>query len=71
MPRCPTRARERVAAPLAEAFAHTYWYALALTAAALVPGLLLAREEARARRRTRTAAAGGGTETPSAAVLGT
>src|SRR6185436_16552259 len=30
-------ARERVATPLAEAFAHTYWYALALTAAALIP----------------------------------
>ena len=47
----PDAARERVAVPLAEAFAHTYWYALALTAAALVPGLLRAREEARARRK--------------------
>ena len=67
----PEAARLRVADPLAEAFAHTYWYALALTAAALVPGLLLAREEARARRRERTVAAGVGTEASSAAVVGT
>ena len=34
----PDAARARVADPLAEAFAHTYWYALALTAVALDPG---------------------------------
>jgi hypothetical protein len=50
-------ARARVADPLAEAFAHTYWFALALTAVALVPALLLAREEAKTRRRERRASA--------------
>lgn len=45
-------ARARVADPLAEAFAHTYWYALALSAAALIPALLLVREERKAGRRT-------------------
>ncbi len=67
----PEAARLRVATPLAEAFAHTYWYALALTAAALIPGLLLAREEARVRRRARTAAGGVGADRPSPAVVGT
>ena len=38
-------ARTRVADPLAEAFAHTYWYALALTALALIPAIVLAYEE--------------------------
>ncbi len=44
-------ARERVAVPLAEAFAHTYWFALALTALALIPAVFLARAERRARVR--------------------
>ena len=43
-------ARARVADPLAEAFAHTYWFALGLTALALIPALVLVREEAKARR---------------------
>ena len=47
----PDAARARVADPLAEAFAHTYWYALALTAVALIPALVLVREEGKARRR--------------------
>ncbi len=47
----PDAARLRVADPLAEAFAHTYWYALALTAVALIPALLLVREERKTRRR--------------------
>jgi EmrB/QacA subfamily drug resistance transporter len=47
----PDSARLRVADPLAAAFAHTFWYALALTALALVPALLLAREEGKTRRR--------------------
>ena len=50
-------ARARVADPLAEAFAHTYWFALALTALALIPALLLVREEAKARRAEGTRAA--------------
>ncbi len=44
-------ARERVAGPLADAFAHTFWYALALSAAALIPAAILAVEERRTRRR--------------------
>ncbi len=44
-------ARTRVAAPLAEAFAHTFWYALLLSVAALVPAVLLAAAERKARRR--------------------
>ncbi len=50
-------ARLRVADPLAEAFAHTYWFALGLTALALIPALLLVREEAKARRAKGTRAA--------------
>ncbi len=67
----PDAARERVAVPLAEAFAHTYWYALALTAAALVPGVLLAREEARVRRRARAVKAPVATDAPTGAIVGT
>jgi MFS family permease len=44
-------ARERLAEPLAAAFAHTYWWALAMTALAFVPAALLARVESRARRQ--------------------
>ena len=47
----PDAARERVAAPLAEAFAHTFWYALVLSAVALIPALLLVREERKARKQ--------------------
>jgi EmrB/QacA subfamily drug resistance transporter len=47
----PEAARLRVADSLAGAFAHTFWFALALSAAALIPALLLAREERKARRR--------------------
>jgi MFS family permease len=43
-------ARERAAAPIAVAFAHTYWWAFVLTLLALVPAGLLAREERRARK---------------------
>jgi len=46
----PEPVRERVAAPIADAFAHTFWYALALTAVALIPALVLARVESKARR---------------------
>jgi hypothetical protein len=54
-------ARERVAGPLATAFAHTYWWAMAMTALALVPasGLALTERRAtRARRATGPAAEG-------------
>lgn len=51
----PDAARQKVAVPLAEAFAHTYWFALGLTALAVIPALFLARAEHRAR-----AAAGAG-----------
>ena len=56
----PDAARERVAVPLAEAFAHTYWYALALTAAALIPGAVArARGGPGAAEGTRGEGAGG------------
>jgi EmrB/QacA subfamily drug resistance transporter len=38
----PARIREHVAVPLAHAFNHTFWWAVALTAVGLVPGLVLA-----------------------------
>jgi MFS family permease len=37
----PAHIRERIAAPLAHAFAHTFWWAVALTAIGIVPGLVL------------------------------
>ena len=43
--------------PVADAFAHTFWYALALTVVALVPALVLARVESRTRRANARAAA--------------
>jgi len=43
-------ARERVAGPLAAAFAHTYWWAMAFTALALVPAAILALSERQAAR---------------------
>ena len=55
-PRAPA-ARQRLAEPLATAFAHTYWWALALTAVAFVPATVLAVTEGRERRAR--AAAGG------------
>ena len=44
-------ARARIAEPLAEAFAHTFWYALALSAVALIPAAILALEERKTSRR--------------------
>jgi hypothetical protein len=41
-------ARERVAEPLAAAFAHTYWWAMAMTALAIIPAMVLALTERRA-----------------------
>jgi EmrB/QacA subfamily drug resistance transporter len=43
-------ARARVAEPLATAFAHTYWWAMAGTALAIVPAAVLAATERRAGR---------------------
>jgi EmrB/QacA subfamily drug resistance transporter len=48
--------RVHVAAPIADAFAHTYWWALGLTAAAFVPAVVLAVAERRARRESATEA---------------
>ncbi|MEA2285677.1 MAG: hypothetical protein QOJ21_1720 [Solirubrobacteraceae bacterium] len=46
-------ARDRVAGPIATAFAHTYWWAMAGTALAIVPAAVLAVTERRtARERT-------------------
>jgi EmrB/QacA subfamily drug resistance transporter len=47
----PPAARARAAEPVASAFAHTYWWSFALTAAALVPAAILAISERGARRR--------------------
>ncbi len=57
----PSDIRERIATPLAHAFTHTFWWAVALTAIAVLPSLALALT---ARRSARTAA---GAEAPQAA----
>jgi hypothetical protein len=54
----PDAARTRVAGPLATAFAHTYWWTMAMTALALVPAIVLAVTERRAARQRTAAAAG-------------
>jgi EmrB/QacA subfamily drug resistance transporter len=46
----PAAAHDRVAAPLATAFANTYWWAMAMTALALIPAAVLAVTERRAAR---------------------
>ena len=53
----PEAARSRLAEPLAAAFAHTYWWAMAMTALALVPAALLAVTEPRAARAAEAAGA--------------
>jgi EmrB/QacA subfamily drug resistance transporter len=50
-------ARARVAEPIATAFAHTYWWAMAGTALALVPAAVLAVTERRAARARAAAVA--------------
>jgi EmrB/QacA subfamily drug resistance transporter len=47
----PSAVRERLADPLGAAFAHAYLWSLVGIVAALVPALLLMREERRARKR--------------------
>jgi hypothetical protein len=49
--------RDRLAEPVAAAFAHTYWWSLALTAVALIPALVLALVERRERRERSLAGA--------------
>ena len=49
--RLPRGVRERVAEPLASAFAHTFWWAVALGALALIPTIVLAVSQRRARRQ--------------------
>jgi MFS family permease len=38
----PAAVRERIAVPLAHAFNHTFWWAVALTAIGIIPGVVLA-----------------------------
>jgi EmrB/QacA subfamily drug resistance transporter len=49
--------RARAAGPLATAFAHTYWWAMAVTALAVVPAAVLAMTERRAKREKAAAEA--------------
>ena len=49
----PDAVRVRIAEPLAHAFTHTFWWAVALTALAILPAIVLAI----AGRRSRQAAA--------------
>jgi hypothetical protein len=51
-------ARDRVAEPIATAFAHTYWWAMAGTALAIVPAAVLAVTERRAARERGVAVEG-------------
>ncbi|HEU4978739.1 MAG TPA: MDR family MFS transporter [Solirubrobacteraceae bacterium] len=60
----PAAVRHRLAQPLATAFGHAYWWALAGTAIALVPAIVLAFAE-RASRRESAAAAQRASRTPS------
>jgi EmrB/QacA subfamily drug resistance transporter len=53
--RLPEDVRQRVAAPLAEAFAHTFWWAIAMSALALPATIVLARTTTRAKREERVA----------------
>lgn len=46
----PPAVRERVAGPLADAFAGTFWWAVGACVVALVPALMLARAERAVRR---------------------
>jgi MFS family permease len=48
--RLPDNVRARVAEPLATAFGHTFWWAVGMSAVALVPALALAVSQGRARR---------------------
>jgi EmrB/QacA subfamily drug resistance transporter len=62
----PAAVRERVADPLGAAFAHAYTWSLAAVLIALVPALLLMREERQARVRARVAGEAGQPPAPTA-----
>ncbi len=47
----PPAARERLSDPIAAAFGQTYWWSVALVAAAIVPALVMWREQRRTRAR--------------------
>jgi len=47
----PAAARAQLADPIATAFGNTYWWSLFLVAAALVPALIMWREQRRTRAR--------------------
>ncbi len=47
----PPAARERLADPIATAFGHTYWWSVALVALAIIPALVMWREQSRTRAR--------------------
>ncbi len=47
----PPAARERLADPIAVAFGNTYWWSLALVAAAIIPALVMWREQSRTKAR--------------------
>ena len=52
----PDSARARLAEPLSTAFAHTYWWAMGMTALALIPAAVLAVTERRTAREKAAAA---------------
>jgi hypothetical protein len=62
-------ARARAAGPLAAAFAHTYWWAMAVTAIAVLPAAVLAVTERRAKRE-KAAAERSGVDVPDGARAG-
>jgi EmrB/QacA subfamily drug resistance transporter len=66
----PSGAQARVAGPLATAFAHTYWWAMAMTALAIVPAAVLAVTERRAKREKAAAADGPSPHAPEGAAAG-
>ena len=53
----PDSARARLAEPLSTAFAHTYWWAMGMTALALIPAAVLAVTERRTAREKAAAEA--------------
>jgi len=50
--RIPAAARQRVAEPIATAFAHTFWWAAGMTVLALIPATVLVVASRRSRRDT-------------------
>src|SRR3954449_13365090 len=56
--RVPDDVRQRIAEPVATAFGNTFWWAVAMSAAALVPATILALSQRRERRAQSLAEAG-------------